>query len=74
MRQGPRWRAWNRRGQLKMDNEASSGLLTYSKEQLLKSKRFLKQRDLLDALLPQGEFTLDRVLKTIEQFLKREAV
>ncbi len=46
----------------------------YSKEQLLHSKQFVQQKDLLNALLAEGEYSVEQVKKTVEEFLKREAI
>ena len=46
----------------------------YSKEQLLHSKQFAQQKDLLNALLAEGEYSVEQVKKTVEEFLKREAI
>lgn len=45
----------------------------YSKQQVLNSKQYL-QKDLLDALLEEGQkYTHDQVKSILEDFLKKEA-
>lgn len=44
---------------------------THSKEQLLRSQRYAKRRDLLGALLEDGKwYTLEEVDTAIENFMK----
>lgn len=44
---------------------------TFSKDQLLRSQKYAKRRDLLDALLENGkEYTLEAVDSKIEKFMK----
>lgn len=44
---------------------------THSKEQLLRSRRYAKRRDLLGALLEDGKwYTLEEVDTAIENFMK----
>lgn len=46
---------------------------TYSKQQVMQSKQYL-QKDLLDALLEEGQkYTHDQVKTILEDFLKKEA-
>lgn len=46
---------------------------SYTKEQLLRSKKYAARRDLLGALLEDGKaYTLQQVDKEINNFLKRK--
>lgn len=46
-------------------------IVTFRKEQLLKSKKYEEKRDLLNALLETGqEYTLETVDELIEKFMK----
>ena len=50
---------------------AKPATLTHSKEQLLRSQRYAKRRDLLGALLEGGKwYTLEEVDTAIENFMK----
>lgn len=52
-----------------LDAEAAS----YTKDQLLRSKKYAARRDLLGALLEDGKaYTLQQVDKEINNFLKRK--
>ena len=51
------------------DTEAAS----YTKDQLLRSKKYAARRDLLGALLEDGKtYTIAQVDREINQFLKRK--
>ena len=46
-------------------------IVTFKKEQILKSKKYEEKRDLLNALLETGqEYTLEVVDELIEKFMK----
>lgn len=46
----------------------------YSKQQFLSAKKFARQKDLIDALLVDGQaYTTDQVTKIVEDFLKKGA-
>lgn len=45
----------------------------YTKAALVGSKRFETARDLLEALLGDGEYTIEEVEKAIENYLTKEA-
>ena len=42
----------------------------FSKQQLYKSKMFSERKDLIAALLPEGEYTISEAEETINNFLK----
>lgn len=44
----------------------------FSKEQLLRSKKYRNEKDLINAVLPDGEYTLAEVDKAIKDFKERE--
>lgn len=44
----------------------------FTKEQLAASKRFAGDRDLVNALLGEGEYTISEVEKTMKQYRKGE--
>lgn len=44
----------------------------YSKEQLLSSKRFRGYTDILNAVLPKGEYTINDAEASIKEFLSKE--
>jgi len=46
------------------------GELKYSKAQLLMSNRFRHQRDIVDAVLEDGEYTIAEAEGMVEGFLK----
>lgn len=43
---------------------------TFSKQQLLRSKRYAAKKDLLNALLQDKEYTVEQVDKILNDFLK----
>ena len=42
----------------------------FSKRQLYESKLFSEKKDLIAALLPEGEYTISEARETIDNFLK----
>ena len=54
----------------KVNNEA---VATFTKDQLLASKRYANRQDILNALLKDSEkYTIEQVDALIEKFMKRE--
>ncbi len=54
----------------KANNEA---VATFTKDQLLASKRYANRQDILNALLKDSEkYTIEQVDALIEKFMKRE--
>lgn len=55
----------------KKEAEQEVALFKFSKEQLVKSKKYSLQRDVLNALLSDGEvYTFDEVDQKLYEFLK----
>ncbi len=46
--------------------------IKYSKEQLLSSERFREYTDILNAVLPKGEYTINGAETFIKDFLNKE--
>ncbi len=47
---------------------------TFSKEQLINSERFANYRDLLDALLESGSYTIEQTDDILNQYLKGKVI
>ena len=54
----------------KKQTEAPAEELKFSKRQLYNSKLFSEKKDLIMALLPEGEYTIAEAEETINNFLK----
>lgn len=63
----------------KNDNQAATevkgAIATYTKDQLAASKRYANRRDIISALLVDGEtYTLDEVEALIDKFMKGKVI
>jgi hypothetical protein len=57
--------------EVKETKKADNFEVKFSKEQLVKSKRFSGQKDLLNTILEDGkEYTLDDVVSRVEKYMK----
>ncbi|WP_442601746.1 hypothetical protein [Paenibacillus sp. KN14-4R] len=57
---------------MKKENELNEKVQTYTKQQFLESQQFSPlQKDVLNALLEDREYTIEQANKIIEQFEKK---
>lgn len=57
----------------KQESSNRTSTIRYTKEQLVKSKTFLKERDLLTALLKEKKtYTIEETKRMIKQYLESE--
>jgi len=57
------------------DKTINSEVIKVSKEELIRSKRYECQRDIISAILVDNEtYTLEQVDKLISQFLQRKVI
>lgn len=60
-------------GDIKPEVKPQASADVFTKQQLAESKRYKKQRDLLEALLENGKtYTIAQVDKIISDYLKKE--
>lgn len=56
---------------LAVSKKKAQSTVSYTKEQILASKKYKKQRDLVDSLLMDGEhYTMEEVNKKVSDFMK----